>query len=104
MANEWQPTDEELTAAIGRARDTQFADLILLAISLAAETHPELLQKALAKVFDLGAIRETYKRAVEATKEMVGRMQKLREEEMILRDRITKLENRLDLYEDRRAV
>ena len=94
--DQWQPSDEDLQRTIARKRDEQFADWIALAIGLAAKTHPDILRAAFKDVFDLEAMRETYKRAADATKEMVARMQKLREEEQILRDRITRAENRLD--------
>jgi hypothetical protein len=49
------PDAEELARAVAHARDRQFADLIVLALGLACETHPEMVRDALAKVFDMKA-------------------------------------------------
>lgn len=44
---------DPLKAALAHWRDERFAELIVVAVGLAAKTHPDELRKALASVFDL---------------------------------------------------
>jgi hypothetical protein len=46
------------TRALARVRDEQFADMLLLAFGVAAETHPEVLRALMAKVFDLSGVEQ----------------------------------------------
>ncbi len=55
-------TPEELKAALANWRDKEFATLIVVAVQLAVERHPEELRKALAKVFDLSGLEDYSKR------------------------------------------
>lgn len=50
-------TREEIMLAGMQARDRLLAESFTLWIGLAAESHPEEVRKALAKVFDLQAVR-----------------------------------------------
>ncbi len=54
---------DEIKELLARFRDQQFAVLVATAITLAAETCPDVLQRALAQVFDLTT---TTQRAEEA--------------------------------------
>ncbi len=54
--------EEDLKRAIAHARDRLFADLLVLTIGLAAETHPEELRQALVKVFDMSGVEDMIKR------------------------------------------
>ncbi len=58
---------EELVRATMNARDRQLAEMVVLAIGLAAERHPELIRDALSKVFDLTAVEEHTKRMMALT-------------------------------------
>lgn len=53
-----------LRLALSRWRDRYFAELIPVLIGLAAETHPEQLRKALAKVFSLECVEEMTQRVM----------------------------------------
>jgi len=58
-------TSEEtklLIEAVACRRDTQFADLVVQVIGLAAETHPDILRNALGRVFALKQIEEDCRR------------------------------------------
>lgn len=54
-----QSSRTELKQAVSNARDRRFADIIALAVGLAAETHPQEIRKALGSVFSLEAVEET---------------------------------------------
>jgi len=57
-------TEEELLRATARFRDKSVADMVALAIGLAAETHPDIMREALGKVFDVTALEDMAKRAM----------------------------------------
>ena len=52
---------EDLARALAHFRDGMHADKLLLEIQLAALSHPEKMQAALASVFDLSAIVESHR-------------------------------------------
>lgn len=52
----------EIVREAALARDHLFANLVTLVLGLAAETHPEQIQKALAKVYNFEAVEETTRR------------------------------------------
>lgn len=56
------PSKEQVLRAVAHARDEEFARLFLLQIGVAAETHPDILRKALAHVFDLSAVQNCCER------------------------------------------
>lgn len=56
-------SDDEALAALSSHRDRKFAELLTVAIGLAAEQAPDVLRAALAKVFDFTGIEQ---RAAEA--------------------------------------
>lgn len=58
-------TPEDIARALGRVRDGRFAELLVIVLALAAETHPEELRKALGSVFDTRPIEETTKRIMD---------------------------------------
>ena len=51
-------------------RDSAFADLLVVAIGLAAQQRPEELRTALASVFDLRAVQTMTRRLMEEIKEV----------------------------------
>ncbi len=61
---------EILRSALAHYRDRQFADMLVIVIGLAAETHPEEMRKALARVFDLSAVEETTRRMMALVSQM----------------------------------
>lgn len=53
-----QEDRDAAVAALAGYRDRRFAELLVVAMGLAAETHSEELRAALASVFDLDAVEE----------------------------------------------
>jgi hypothetical protein len=86
--------------AIARSRDVLFADMIALAIGLAAETHPDLLRNALARVFDLSAVEDTSKRILAVVTDCQSRCHAIQLEVSALlttvREDINEVEKQLD--------
>jgi hypothetical protein len=58
------PTEAELRDVTRQCRDRMMAHMVLTAIQVCVETHPELLREALGKVFDLSAVEDTGKRTM----------------------------------------
>ena len=55
----------------------RFADLLVIVLGLAAETHPEEMQRALASVFDLSEVGKQSRRAqasAQAAAALAGRL------------------------------
>lgn len=84
-------TNDEIKSAVARARDESFAQMLLLQIGLVAETHPDILKKALSSVFDL-TIWENNARKISA--DILEQSKKLSELRMGIRDATDEL-NRL---------
>lgn len=51
-------TEEDLRRVAAHARDSSLATCVTLVLGLAAQTHPEEIQRALASVFDLRAVED----------------------------------------------
>lgn len=51
---------DDLLTKLSFFRDQQFAQWVVLAISLAAETQPEAMRNGLARVFDLKRVNEQH--------------------------------------------
>lgn len=84
-------SEAELTAALAHWRDTRFAFLVTVVLSLAAETHPEELRAALGKVFDLTYWEEAAAHAHAKAGEMMAACEKAQAALDGLRDRYREL-------------
>jgi predicted helicase len=81
---------ENIINALRTSRDEEFARLFILWIGIAAEKNPDLLQKALAQVFDLSAIVETATRAMLVVSKAQEAAERCRAEIRELEERLTK--------------
>lgn len=59
-----QHKHDALKTALAQVRDRQLAVLIVIAVQLAVENHPEEVKAALGKVFDLGCVEDTTRRVM----------------------------------------
>ncbi len=94
-------TKEGLLLRLAPIRDAQFAELVTLTLGIVAETHPELLREALAKVFDLSAVEI---QARNAARVLIQCQQKAHNALMVVNSLIRKverLEKRIDYLESR---
>lgn len=82
-----QPHD--MVKTLSRYRDRQFADLLVLLIGIAADTHPQELRNALGQVFDLSAVEET-------TRRMMCVISKLQAETLALKHDLAQLRAEAD--------
>ena len=77
-------TAQDMEAQLAYWRDSKFAALILVAVSLACRSHPEEMRTALAQVFDLNEANDMAKRAITiATEAQEQAFQSVRELEIL---------------------
>ncbi len=86
---------EALTRTLANWRDSAFADLIVVAVGLAAQQRPEELRKALAAVFDLKAVEDMNRRVAAATFHAEQQVQEARHLIAELHKEFDRLETRM---------
>ena len=89
-------SDDDAVKILQHARDEQFAELLTLAIGLAARTHPEIIRNALASVFDTTAIEADTERMLKQAAHARDLLAGLRDEAEELRRQIFELRKEID--------
>lgn len=94
---------EKIEKALSRYRDFRFAELLTIAVALAAEQYPDELRKALAVVFDLSAVEESTKRIMEVLSRAQEAALKCQYDTQSLLDAVERdferLEKRMDAFQ-----
>lgn len=90
-------------AALKNYRDGQFAGLVTVLVGLAAETHPEELQQALSRVFDLSAVEESAKQAAERLRAYQSEATQVHRLVGQLKDEAVRLEDKVERLRDEAA-
>lgn len=90
-------------AALASIRNRQFAEMLLVVIGVAAETHPEELRAALAQAFDLSATEAVSRRAAAECQLAAERCARLQAEVRAMADGVRKtlaeIEQRIEWIE-----
>lgn len=96
------PEQEEaaLSAALARWRDGQFSALFVIALQLAAHSHPEELRKALASVYDQKATEKYLRHIDSQSKAAADYANQCCELCQQVSQQVTDLEERLDRVND----
>lgn len=88
--------NDELKAALSRARERQRVELLVADIGAAAIAHPEILRVAFASVFDLSAVDDNTQRLILVASDAQRQAREARELLVQLHRDIEDMEGRLD--------
>lgn len=80
---------EVMKRVVASCRDRQFAELVVMILGLAAETHGDLVRAALARVFDLSEVEKK-------ANEMMARIQTMGQQSQHITDGIRRAEMKLE--------
>ncbi len=94
------PERTEMLLALSQWRDSAFADLIVVAMGLAALERPQELRKALGSVFDLSAVEKTTDRIAATVEHACHQAEEARHLLEELHRVLERIEKRLDGVEE----
>lgn len=80
-------TREEIIRAVADVRDERLAHFIAMAFTLAAETHPDVMKKAMSTVFDLSYFENAIGRYLVILSDIQAKVAALKADLVVLEDR-----------------
>lgn len=95
-----EPSPDELVVMLSRFRDHDFARMVVLFVTIAAQQYPEEIRKALAVVFSTETIEDGLKRLLVTFAELQGSASDLRHRAEDDGKRLDELEGRIGAVAD----